>query len=242
MTYSHRPESILESDPRHSLSAPRPHPDSRVLSAEAQAEARWRAAVFHNLRFVSLWLQRPASLGAVMPSSKSLAMAMARQVDAREPGTVVELGGGTGNITAALLDSAVEPRDIVVIEREPALHAVISSRFPGIEVICGDARQLGKLLGRAGVSRVKAVISGLPLLSMSERSRQRIVAQAVAAIGSDGTFVQFTYGPAAPVSRVVAVDLGIVGKRTSWILSNIPPASVWCYRRRATPPPVGGAI
>lgn len=240
MTFSHRPESILEGAPAHTIPAP-PQSDARVLAADAPAESRWRASVLHNLRFVTLWLQRPASLGAVIPSSKSLATAMAREVDAREPGAVVELGGGTGNITAALLERAVAPRDIIVIEREPALHAVLSSRFPGIEVICGDARHLGTLLRRAGVPQVKTVISGLPLLSMSERSRRRIAAQAVAAIGSHGTFVQFTYGPAAPVSRAMATHLGIIGRRSSWILSNIPPASVWSYRRRPPSPPAGGA-
>lgn len=84
----------------------------------------------NNLRFLRLWLQRPVRLGAVMPSSRSLAVAMASDVDPTAMGAVVELGGGTGNITAALLEAGIAPRDIVVIEREPSLCGSSPSAFP----------------------------------------------------------------------------------------------------------------
>jgi len=45
--------------------------------------------------------------------------------------------------------------------------------------------------------------------------------------------VQFTYGPLSPVSRSISRDLDIVGARVDWVLDNVPPASVWNYRRRA---------
>ncbi len=103
----------------------------------------------NNLRFLRLWLQRPVRLGAVMPSSRSLAVAMASDVDPDTPGAVVELGGGTGNITAALLEAGIAARDIVVIEREPSLCRVIAKRFPQIRVICGDAMKMRSLLRQA---------------------------------------------------------------------------------------------
>ena len=58
-----------------------------------------RSSLRENLDFVRLWLRRPVSLGAILPSSKGLAQAMAEQVDPLDPGAVVELGGGTGSIT-----------------------------------------------------------------------------------------------------------------------------------------------
>lgn len=184
-----------------------------------------------NLRFLRLWLQRPVSLGAVMPSSKSLAAAMAAEIDPTAPGAVVELGGGTGNITAALLQSGIDPKDLVVIEQEAALCRVISTRFPDIRVICGDATKLRRLLREAGIDRVKAVVSGLPLLSIPKKAERLIVAQAFSVLAEDGCFVQFTYGPRPPVSRSIAAGLGIVGDRSHWVLDNLPPAAVWQYRR-----------
>ena len=188
----------------------------------------------HNvLRFWKAWLRRPARLGAVAPSSKSLATAMAGEIDPDEDGVVVELGGGTGSITAALLKTGLRPADLVVIEREPALCDVITRRFPGITVICGDARNLALLLRRAGIERVKAVVSGLPLVLMSPEARRGILAQAFAVMPEDeGLFVQFTYSPVSPLSRGTATALGLIGDRAEWVLDNLPPAAVWHYRRR----------
>lgn len=191
-----------------------------------------------NLRFLRLWLQRPASLGAVMPSSKSLAAAMAAEIDPAAPGAVVELGGGTGNITAALLASGIDPKDIVVIEQEAALCRVLATRFPQIRVICGDATRLRGLLRRSGVGPVKAVVSGLPLLSIPKRAERLIIAQAFSVLAEDGVFVQFTYGPRPPVSRSIASGLDIVGDRSNWVLDNLPPAAVWQYRRRPDLPEI----
>jgi len=189
--------------------------------------------VTNVLRFWKAWLRRPAQLGAVAPSSKSLATAMAGEIDPDEDGAVVELGGGTGSITAALLKTGMHPADLVVIEREPALCDVINRRFPGVTVICGDARNLALLLRRAGIDRVKAVVSGLPLVLMSPEARRGILAQAFAAMPHDhGIFVQFTYSPVSPLSRGTATAFGLVGDRSEWVLDNLPPAAVWRYRRR----------
>ena len=192
----------------------------------------------NNLRFLRLWLQRPVRLGAVMPSSRSLAVAMASDVDPTAMGAVVELGGGTGNITAALLEAGIAPRDIVVIEREPSLCRVIAKRFPQIRVICGDAMKLRSLLRRAGVGPVKAVVSGLPLLSIPKKAERMIVAQAFSVLTKAGVLIQFTYGPKAPVSRSITTALGIIGERSHWVLDNLPPAAVWRYRRLAAVPEI----
>ncbi len=188
-----------------------------------------------SLRFFAMWLRRPGRVGAVVPSGKSLATAMAKEIDPSSPGAVVELGGGTGNITSALLANRVDPYDIVVIEQEPRLAAVIAARFPSIQVICGDARKLDTLLARAKVSRVRAVVSGLPLLSMSEKACRDVIAQSFGVLSKDGVFVQFTYGPAAPISPTRARHFGVIGHRANWVLDNLPPACVWSYRRRSEP-------
>lgn len=186
-----------------------------------------------NLNFLKLWLKRPASLGAVLPSSRSLAAAMACEIDAEAPGVVVELGGGTGSITAALLDSGIDPTDIVVIEQEAALCEVLAERFPNTRVVHGDARRLRSLLRRAGIGPVKAVVSSLPLLSIPRRAQTSIMAQVFSVLPNDGVFVQFTYGPASPVASGLSKGLHISGTRANWVLDNVPPAAVWRYSRKA---------
>jgi phosphatidylethanolamine/phosphatidyl-N-methylethanolamine N-methyltransferase len=209
-------------------------PDATVeMSAQVAASSRQGNLVRDSLHFLKLWLRRPASFGAVLPSGKSLARAMAAQIDPTGPGTVVELGGGTGSITVALLESGIALEDLVVIEREADLVNLLRVRFPGMRVISGDARHTACLVDQACVGPVKAVVSGLPLLSLPASVCREIITQAFMVLQPKGVMVQFTYGPLSPVSRPLGRHLDIVGERADWVLGNIPPASVWNYHRRA---------
>lgn len=194
--------------------------------------ARTRRRTSDEIEFFIAWLRRPRRVGSVVPSGRALATAMADCIDVAEPGVVVELGGGTGNITRAILDAGVRPSDLVVVEREAALCAVIRTRFPGIRVLRADARRLRALLEAEGIAPVKAVVSSLPLLSMDRREVQPIVAEAFAALAPGGQFLQYTYGPASPIPPEMRARLGIEGARSEWILNNFPPAAVWRFFRR----------
>ena len=189
-----------------------------------------------GLDFFLLWLRRPAELGAVLPSSPRLARAMAAEIDPGAPGAVVELGAGTGSVTRAILDAGVAPSDLIVVEREARFCRLIGRRFPGVGVLEADARNLAKTLAAAGVWRVKAVVSSLPLISMAEQARHRIADQVFASLAPSGTLVQFTYAPTPPLSRRTCDGLGLVGARRSWVGLNLPPAFVWRYRRIAAAP------
>ena len=173
------------------------------------------------------------AIGALVPSGRRLARAMAAEVAGLPPGPLVELGGGTGSITAALLKSAVAPGDLYVVEREPEFAAVLDARFPDVRVIEGDARQLRALLRPGGVTAARAVVSSLPLLSFPDQLCREIVAEAFALLAPEGRFVQFTYGFLAPLSPALADELGLRASRGTWVLENVPPAFVWTYRRRA---------
>src|SRR6185295_19597416 len=49
-----------------------------------------------EVRFIGSWIKKPLAVGAVTPSSKPLARAMAQYVDPDGKGPVIELGPGTG--------------------------------------------------------------------------------------------------------------------------------------------------
>lgn len=189
-----------------------------------------KASVSRGLSFLGLWLKRPRSMGAIAPSSDGLAAAIAREIDFESPGAIIELGGGTGSITTALVENALHPQDIVVIEREASLCTLLARRFPAVRVICGDARDLPRLLDDGQIGPVNAIVSGLPLLAMPRRTRFEILRHAFAVLPADGVFLQFTYGLAPPVPRTFADRTRIVGRRSAWVLRNLPPAFLWHYR------------
>jgi phosphatidylethanolamine/phosphatidyl-N-methylethanolamine N-methyltransferase len=179
--------------------------------------------------FLSRWIRAPLRIGAVAPSSPRLGREMARAIDPHRAEMVVELGGGTGRITRALLDAGVAPDRLVVIEADDKLAALLRVRFPQLRIIQGDARDLRDLLRPLGIEHASAVVSGLPILSMPPETQQRIIGEAFALMGENGTFVQFTYGPVSPV--MARARIGLIAEVTGRVWRNFPPASVWRYRR-----------
>lgn len=174
-----------------------------------------------------LWLKNPRKIGAVAVSSAELAGAMARQVP-RGPGWVVELGGGTGSVTKAILKAGTPPEKLIVLERDPTLHKVLQERYPGVKVLLGDAAKLQTLLKREGIDHVKAIVSSLPLISMKRSVQDRITAQAFMVLEPGAPMIQFTYSLFSPIARRRHGVHGEVGDR---VLQNLPPASVWVYRK-----------
>ncbi len=184
-----------------------------------------------QFRFFRLWLQNPREVGAILPSSPALSDAMAARIDLAAAGAVVEFGGGTGSITKSLL-RVVGPHGLFVIEREPSLAATLEKRWPSLRVFCADVREVKTLMADANISRVKAVVSGLPLLSMNIKLRREILRAAFDVLAPGGIFVQFTYGPNSPIPEPLCRRLGITAKRVKWVVSNVPPAAVWEYGRK----------
>jgi phospholipid N-methyltransferase len=111
---------------------------------------------------------------------------------------------------------------------------VLQFRFPNARVLWMDASQLGQhdLFPEAPVG---AVISGLPLLSMSPRKVLSILTGAFSHVRPGGAFYQFTYGPRCPVPRPILDRLGLKATRIGGTVRNLPPASVYRITRR---PPI----
>jgi len=183
--------------------------------------------------FFRQWLKSPLSIAAISPSSRQLARQMLAELPANAR-RVIELGGGTGVFTEALLDHGIRPRDLLVLELNEDLHRHLQQRFEDAFVLCADARDLPSVAERSGYAAegpADAVISGLGLLSMSRQLQQAIVDAAFRMLGPDGRMIQFTYGPTCPVSREVLNELGLVARRASLAWWNMPPATVYVFSR-----------
>ena len=178
-------------------------------------------------RFLRSWLTNPLKTGAVSPSGKDLARAMAEPVDLSIPGDIVELGPGTGPVTEALLARGVAPERLIVIEFNSDFCTLLRKRFPGLRVIQGDAYAIGDTLAGHVTGPLAAVVSSLPLITRPDAERLRLMRDALALMHPDAPFVQFTYGPTSPVP-LKGMPLRAEPSRRIWM--NLPPARVWTYR------------
>jgi phosphatidylethanolamine/phosphatidyl-N-methylethanolamine N-methyltransferase len=180
-----------------------------------------------TVRFFRTWLQKPRLTGAVTPSGKALARAMAAEVPVDGDAPVLELGPGTGVVTAALIERGIAPERIVTVEFNPDFCALIEERYRGVKVIEGDAYHLEATLPPRFRGPFSSVVSSLPLLNQPPDDRVRVIASAISHTRPRGGYVQFSYGFGPPVQAVpghFSVALA------AFVLANLPPARVWVYR------------
>lgn len=192
-----------------------------------------RASLVDNARFIRQWIENPRLIGAVSPSGRALARTMAGFVDLNRDGPIVELGPGTGPVTQALLARGVAPDRLVLVEYESRFCHLLAERFPGVNIVQGDAYGLKATLEGKVVGRISTVVSSLPLLVRPERDRVELLHQAFELMGDDGLFIQFTYGLTKSPMPLHArgVTGAYVGKGSAPVMLNIPPARVWRYRK-----------
>jgi len=196
-----------------------------------------RTKVLDEMKFIRSWAQNPLRTGAVAPSGPELAAKMASFLAPRPHSRVVELGPGTGVVTKALLDRGFGHQHLNLVEYSGDFCELLSLRYPGLQVIQGDAYALratlkkpgGFLAGSEGKTQgLDGIVSSLPLLTRPEPVRQALLEEAFELLRPGAPFIQFSYGlaaPVKPVSRAVSV------LSSEWVWKNLPPARVWVYRR-----------
>ena len=182
-------------------------------------------------RFFRAWLSDPLRVAAVIPSSPALAAVMTAEISAAT-GPVIELGAGTGVFTRALIARGVPEEQLALIEYGSDFARLLQLRFPRARTLWMDAARLREVELFAEGSSAGAVVSGLPLLSMSPKKVISILDGAFRHLQPDGAFYQFTYGPRCPVSRRMLDRLGLKATRIGQAFLNIPPAAVYRISRR----------
>jgi phosphatidylethanolamine/phosphatidyl-N-methylethanolamine N-methyltransferase len=165
---------------------------------------------------------RPTMVGALLPSSRALASAMAQAADGAE--LIVELGAGTGAITAGLVERHPNVPTIAV-ELQDEMAQMLTERFPQVDVRAASAHRVLHEL-RPGDAQV-AVVSSLPFRSLPPRWSEptRLAIEQFLLAGAHRRLVQYTYQPRVPFDLRRGARLRWQRQRVVW--RNAPPAWVW---------------
>jgi phosphatidylethanolamine/phosphatidyl-N-methylethanolamine N-methyltransferase len=179
-------------------------------------------------RFLRNWFENPLLTGAVIPSGRYLARAMATFVDPRRSGPVIELGPGTGPVTEALLRRGIVQERLILIEYSPDFCQLLKRRYPKACIVQGDAYDMATTLRSVLDQPAIATLSSLPLLTRPPAERVTVMQQAHNLMQNDAPFIQFTYGVTPPIPERGS---GYKAEGSDRIWRNLPPARVWAYRR-----------
>ncbi|MBH1993184.1 MAG: methyltransferase domain-containing protein [Sphingomonadaceae bacterium] len=198
--------------------------------AIALPNSELRARASEYLDFLAAWVKKPRQTASVVPSSRYLARLMVDKIDPQD-GRVLELGGGTGVFTRAILKTGLPPEKLEVVEINPAFARGLRRHFPNVSILETPA-QIVSTATAGAPGEYQVVVSGLPLLAMDRRLHVDILTEAFRMLQPGGSFVQFTYSMRPPVNREVIDALGLEVTRVGQTVRNFPPATVFRFARR----------
>jgi phosphatidylethanolamine/phosphatidyl-N-methylethanolamine N-methyltransferase len=182
----------------------------------------------------------PVQLGAVAPSGEVLARAMIEHADLRPGQVIVELGAGTGPMTAEILrarpelDRAGAP--FVALEPNPQLATLLRERFPQVRIEQRYAQDLRAILTEMGQTQADRVVSSLPWAIWSESLQNEVFAAILDVLAPDGLMVTFGYVHAQPLPAAKRLQAALASRFETVESSpiawrNLPPARVFVCRR-----------
>src|SRR5271163_576435 len=131
-----------------------------------------RFGLADSARFLKSLVAAPRLTGAVAPSGRALARAMAAAAGPPPRGLIVELGPGTGPVTRSLIETGVARERLALIEYDPGFCRLLRERFAPAMIIQGDAYDLPRTLAELAGQPIGAVVSSLPLLNQPPDRRR----------------------------------------------------------------------
>ncbi|HYH29213.1 MAG TPA: methyltransferase domain-containing protein [Pseudonocardia sp.] len=206
-----------------------------MTSDTAPAEARSARRAF-----LAAALRRPATMGAVAPSSPRLGAVLASVVPRTGAPVVVELGPGTGAVSAVIAEELPPGGRHLAVELDPDMVAYLRRTRPELDVVPGNAADLGELLAQRGITGVDAIICGLPWALFDDATQMRLLGEISRAIGDTGAFTTFAYlhGMTLAAARRFRRTLRATFEEvqvTATVWRNLPPAFVYVCRRPHPP-------
>jgi phospholipid N-methyltransferase len=173
------------------------------------------------------FLKQGRSIASFAPSSRFMARKIINGIDWDKAKCIVELGAGTGPITAQMVKHLKPHTKLLVIELDKDMAARLKAKFPNVDVVQGDASKFDELLAERGITQVDHVVSGLPLPSFPAELRDTILSKSAKMLSPEGTFRQLTVMPWVyyKMYRGYFEDV-----RFKFVPINMPPGGVYVCR------------
>lgn len=201
--------------------------DSKPQIAVAAAAPPGAAAQPHARLFLRKLLRHGLAVAAMKPASKSLAAAHCKHVDATRPQVIVEIGAGTGAVTAAVAQRMHKDSRLIAVEIDQEFASILRSRCPQATVLGCDARELAGQLAALKVDRIDLMISCIALPYVPRAVNEAIFG-CLDRMGDDSWFTQQTLVPLV-YRRMYHRLFHEVNFRM--VFANLPPGGVYHCRR-----------
>ena len=193
-------------------------------------------SVRESTRFLWEFFTKPATVGAIAPSSRGLTRKMVEWIDWPNARNVVEYGPGTGVFTGQILAELQPGAKFFAIEISPSFVALLAQSYPQAHVYQDSVGNVQALCAREGIAQVDVILCGLPWAAFSSADQAAYLDAMMTVLRPGGQFVTFAYlqGLLLPAGRRFKRQLSryfssVERSPTAWL--NLPPAFVYRCRR-----------
>ena len=136
------------------------------------------------------FLKSPRTVGSVTPSSVFLGRAMTEKINRRCSASVLELGAGTGSITAHILNRLPSADLLTCVEVDEKMCMKFRASYPDINLLEKDCREIGTIFAGHEIGNI---VSSLPYRSLPKSTTDTIFEQKISLSNSQTVISLFTY-------------------------------------------------
>jgi len=180
--------------------------------------------------FLKEFFKERKTVGAIRPSSESLAKKMLKNVNFKNSDVIVEFGPGTGVFTRRIIEEMNPNASLYIFELHSPFYVKLQKEFENderIHVINDSAANVRKYLKANGKEFADVIISSLPLTNFNQKLTMRILKSAEIALKPEGKYIQFQYSLNAR-KLLIKIFSSISIQFTA---NNLPPAFVYTCKK-----------
>jgi len=205
----------------YAMGESRPFPHEPALAPRGMRSYDY---VRDRVIFLQQFLKHPNQVGSIIPSSRFLERRIIQLAGVQSSRTAVELGGGTGGTTQAILRALPPEGRLLCVEINHEFCALLR-RIPDHRLIVhhGSAWELQQAIACYGLPAPDAVVSGIPFSTMPKAAGSRILEEIAAALAAEGRFL--AYQVSGQVEELMRPILGRAKFEVE--LFNVPPMRLY---------------
>lgn len=189
-----------------------------------------------SLDFFINFIKNPSAVGAIIPSSKALALQIVEATKVKEANVIVEFGAGTGVFTEQIQIARRPDSLFFSFEINEDLAKITKERCPDVQVITESAARTMEILKENNLKACDCIVSGLPWATLPQEIQDELFSVMLEALRPGGIFATFGYIQSSIMPSVTRFRkklddaFGETGT-THYVWGNVPPARVYWAKK-----------
>lgn len=194
--------------------------------------------------FIKAFVKNPVGVSTIFPASKALALAMAKQSEIQNKKNIVEIGVGTGALTAPMLELMGPDHNYTGFEIDSTFYKFLNTKFvskhktqiqklKSFELKSDSAEKLSFFFKPESID---VVVSSLPWSIFEPQLQNAILDEVFTIMKPGGIFSFYNYVTSSQFPAIKAFQNQLKSrfktlepKEMVWM--NFPPATVWVGKK-----------